>query len=134
MTIDLPRTRIAVFGSVAAVRPLPTSDAVLEAVLDAIAHEAPAVALPILDRALDEGRITPPEHRALVRELDGRGAPPAASPQARRVLSEALAAVRRAAPRIAEPILEAAVAEQRLSAAQERRILDRLRLSPRRRF
>jgi hypothetical protein len=46
------------------------------------------------------------------------------------VLREALAAVRRAAPAIATPILDDAVDQERLTAAQERRILERLRISP----
>jgi len=48
----------------------------------------------------------------------------------RAVLGEAFTAIRRGAPAIAEPILEQAVAGERITQPQARRILDRLRLSP----
>jgi len=67
-------------------------------------------------------------------ELAGREVEPLASPAssaaARRVLREVLAAIRRAAPTIARPILDEAVDEERLTPAQKRRILERLRTSP----
>ena len=102
-------TRIAVFGSVAAERPLDGGEpgtpapvrAVLERVLESIAGRAPAIAEPILDRAVADGRITRFERHALLRELghpDGVGGGAAASVPARQVLREVLAAVRRAAP------------------------------------
>jgi hypothetical protein len=131
--------RIAVFGSVAAERPaeLPFTQAaraVLERVLAAIAAEVPRIARPILDRAVAEGTISRDERHALLSELtdpDRAPAEPAASsPGARGVLREALAAVRRASPQIAAPILREAVADERLTEAQERRILERLRSSP----
>ena len=46
------------------------------------------------------------------------------------MLREALAAIRRAAPAIAKPILDEAVDAERLTPAQEQRILERLRISP----
>jgi len=139
----LPSRRIAVFGSVAAERPpaeeverplSPPSGAVLERVIEAIASNAPAIARPIVDRAVVEGSITRSDRHAILLELgnpDGSGADgTSVSLGARRTLREALAAVRRAAPAIARPILDEAVGDERLTPAQERRILERLRSSP----
>ena len=146
---QFPFTRIAVFGAVAREPALaeaaaaqalsPAARAVLERVLASIASSASAIARPILDRAVEEGTITRTERHALLRELsaprDPDDAPAAAvtpppSLGARRVLREALAAIRRAAPAIAQPILDEAVDAERLTPAQERRILERLRISP----
>jgi hypothetical protein len=140
---NTPTRRVAVFGSVAAERPLPSdrdqplsppARAVLERVIEEIASNAPAIARPILDRAVLEGAITRAERHAMLAEL---GDPEVAansvaseSHGARRTLREALAAVRRAAPAIARPILDQAVDAERLTPAQERRILERLRSSP----
>jgi hypothetical protein len=138
-----PSRRIAVFGSVAAERP-PASDrdegfsaparAVLERVIEAVASSAPAVAGPILDRAVADGTITRAERRAMVLELSDPAASyepaPVLSRDARGTLRDALAALRRAAPGIARPILDEAVESERLTPAQERRILERLRYSP----
>ena len=106
----------------------------LERVLAAIAAEVPRIARPILDRAVAEGTISREERHALLHELTDPDRAPAGacrlSPGARGVLREALAAVRRASPQIAAPILHEAVADERLTEAQERRILERLRSSP----
>jgi hypothetical protein len=145
----LPFTRIAVFGAVApehapalatdAQELSPAARAVLERVLASIASSASSIARPILDRAVEGGTITRAERHALLRELsapsdrDDDPAPAEASPTslaARRVLREALAAIRRAAPGIARPILDEAVDAERLTAAQQRRILERLRINP----
>ena len=108
--------------------------AVLERTYAAIARRAPAIAEPVLDRAAREGRITLAERRELRAELRAPGACGEGgwrtSLPARRALREALAAVRREAPAIAAPILDEAVAQQRLTRAQRERILDRLRMSP----
>jgi hypothetical protein len=138
-----PSRRIAVFGSVAAERPpVPESDeaqspaarAVLERVIEAIASSAPSIARPILDRAVADGTITRAERHGMLLELSDPAAagegPRAVSQAARRTLREALAAVRRAAPAIARPILDEAVDAERLTQAQERRILERLRSNP----
>ena len=137
-----PSRRIAVFGSVASERqPVPARDAalsppahaVLERVLEEIAASAPSIARPILDRAVLEGAITRAErHAMLVRLSDPQDRDDAAeaSQGARRTLREALAAVRHAAPAIARPILDEAVDDERLTPAQERRILERLGTSP----
>ena len=135
--------RIAVFGSASAERasraaapPPPASTrAVLERVFAQIGAQAPLIARPILDRAVAEGTITLDERDELLRELAD---PQAIAEQedaksragARIVVTEALAAIRLAAPAIAEPILRAAVAEERLTPAQSGRILERLRSSP----
>ena len=145
------RTRIAVFGSIAAERPVPLDDpapadqglspaarAVLEGVLATIAARAPSIARPILDRAVADGSITRAERHELLRELSGPRAggddeEPGTTPAsfgARVVMREAFAAIRRAAPGIARPILDEAVGAERLTAAQEQRILERLRIGP----
>jgi len=121
------RTRLAVFGSVAASSP--AVGAVLEAIYDSIAASTPEIAAPIVDRAVAEGRITRVERHELMRALSDPAAPPVAGLGARHVLREALAAVRRAAPAIAAPILDDAVRSERLTGAQRERILDRLRTS-----
>jgi hypothetical protein len=116
--------------------PSPAVSAVLEQVYDAIAAAAGVIAAPIVERALAEGRISRRERHELLLEL---GDPASAdvdsgaavmSIGAQRVLREALAAIRRAAPAIAAPILDDAVAREHLTRAQEQRILDRLRTSP----
>ena len=145
---QVPFRRIAVFGAIAAEPPLalpvdthalsPAARAVLERVLASIASSASSIAQPILDRAVEEGTITRAERHALLRELGAPSDPddapdddvPPPSLGARRVLREALAAVRRAAPGIAQPILDEAVDAERLTPAQEKRILERLRISP----
>jgi hypothetical protein len=136
--------RLAVFGSVSAERPsranveAPPSAAreVLERVFAEIAAQAPLIARPVLDRAAAAGAITASERDELLLELaepqasrdadDGSGR----SGAVRTVLREALAAVRRASPSIAEPMLRAAVADGLVTAAQEERILTRLSASP----
>jgi hypothetical protein len=137
----LPLTRIAVFGAIAAEGPAgpppddhalsPAARAVLERVLASIASQSPSIAQPILDRAVEDGTITRSERHALLRELgDPSAAAPPPSPGARRALGEAFAAIRRAAPGIARPILDEAVDAERLTAAQQKRILERLRTGP----
>ena len=146
MTITAPHPpsrRIAVFGSVASERqPVPDRDltlspaarAVLERVLEEIASSAPSIARPILDRAVLQGAITRSERHVMLAHLsdplDCDDAAADASQGARRALREALAAVRQAAPAIARPILDEAVDDERLTPAQERRILERLGSSP----
>jgi hypothetical protein len=136
-----PSRRIAVFGSVAASEeerePVlsPAARAVLERVHQAIASNAPSIVKPILDRAVADGAITRAERHAMLLELSGEAIAeeePAATVSlgARGALRDALAAIRRAAPAIALPILDQAVDEERLTPAQERRILERLRSSP----
>lgn len=133
--VEPKRTRLAVFGAAEYQREpaaSPAVGAVLERVLESIAVRAPAIAAPILDRAVGEGRITRGERHELIVALSNRSEPGAAadpSPAGRSVLREALAAVRREAPAIARPILDEAVGSERLTPAQERRILDRLRTS-----
>jgi hypothetical protein len=136
--------RLAVFGSVSAERPsralveTPDSAAreVLERVFAEIAAQAPVIARPVLDRALAAAAITTAERDELVRELAvpeaSADSPPAPdrSVAASNALREALSAVRRASPGIAETILDAAVADGLLTAAQEQRIVGRLSSSP----
>lgn len=150
-TPSLPETkaraprRIAVFGSASAERagrpateaPAWSARAVAERVFAQIGAQAPLIAQPILDRAVAEGAITPHERDELLRELaypqaagEEAEATTRASVGARIVLAEAFAAIRLAAPAIAEPILRQAVADKRLAPPQSRRILERLRSSP----
>jgi hypothetical protein len=143
-TAQGPR-RIAVFGSLSAQRasragveaPASAARAVLELIFAQIAEQAPLIARPILDRAVAEGTLTSVERNELLRELaepDSTGDAPAAATGvrlgARAVLSEAFVAIRLAAPGIAQPILREAVADERLTPEQSRRILERLRSSP----
>jgi hypothetical protein len=105
---------------------------VLELVYESIAASAPQIVSPILDRAVGAGTISRVERHELLRVISG-SAPTedsAGAAPARAVLREALAAVRRAAPEIAAPILREAVGSERLTQAQEQRILERLRTSP----
>jgi hypothetical protein len=136
------RTRLAVFGSLTADRgsadrvASPAVAAVLDQVYGRIAAAAPAIATPIVDRAVAEGRITRVCRHELLRELSAPDAAVEAPGtavvdlEARRVLREALAAIRAAAPAVAAPILDEAVAAERLTPAQRERVLDRLRTSP----
>jgi len=138
-----PSRRIAVFGSVAAERPpaadrdetfSPAARAVLELVVEAVASNAQSIAAPILDRAVAAGTITRAERHAMLVELSDPEAsdeqPALVSQDASRTLREALTAIGRAAPAIAQPILDEAVDAERLTPAQELRILERLRSSP----
>jgi hypothetical protein len=96
-----------------------------------LAAKTPGIAGPILDRALAAGTITDTERSGLLEELGGASADHASGRAAAvaRLHQEVLAAVRRAAPTLAKPLLNEAVASERLTAAQERRILEHLRLS-----
>lgn len=121
----------------------PSVRAVLERVLEAILERAPAVAAPILERALARGAISRAELHTLLARIsaaaDGesreRIRPPTPSiPGSDRLLADCLAAIRRAAPSIAAPIVADALASERLTPAQARRILTRLgELEPARR-
>jgi hypothetical protein len=95
-----------------------------------LAAKTPGIAGPILDRALAAGTITDTERSGLLEELGGASVDHASGRAAvARLHQEILAAVRRAAPTLAKPLLNEAVASERLTAAQERRILEHLRLS-----
>jgi hypothetical protein len=146
--------RVAVFGSIAApleprrwpldrpqkpsvgggqerlAKPSPAATAVLERVRVLLADKAPAIARPILDRALAAGKITDAERSDLLEELSGASATHASERAAVAQLHEEIrGALRRAAPTLAQPLLKEALASERLTAAQERRIVERLRLS-----
>ena len=111
-------------------QPSPAATAVLERVRVLLAAKTPGIAGPILDRALAAGTITDTERSGLLEELGGASADHASERAAvARLHQEVLAAVRRAAPTLAKPLLNEAVASERLTAAQERRILEHLRLS-----
>lgn len=111
-------------------QPSPAAAAVLERVRVLLAAKTPGIAGPILDRALAAGTITDTERSGLLEELGGASVDHASGRAAvARLHQEILAAVRRAAPTLAKPLLNEAVASERLTAAQERRILEHLRLS-----
>jgi hypothetical protein len=102
-----------------------------QAVLDAIAAAASAIAAPILDDALRRGRVDHEQHDSLVGALrDPRVASTPAGAEECLVLREAHAAIRRAAPAIATPLLDAAVARGELRSDERDRVLDRLAHSP----
>jgi hypothetical protein len=134
-----PRRRIAVFGSLAPQsRALlsPAARAVFERILTAVAEQAPAIARPLLDRSVADGSLTREERHEVLAELEHNASTAEARERGRqsfamrRVSREILAAVRRAAPAIAQPILAEAVADERLTTAQAQRILDRVRDFP----
>ena len=134
-----PRRRIAVFGSLAPQsRALlsPAARAVFERILAAVAEQAPAIARPLLDRSVADGSLTREERHDVLAELEAGAAPNGPRARAwqsfamRRASREVLAAVRRAAPAIAQPILAEAVADERLTTAQAQRILERVRDFP----
>jgi hypothetical protein len=98
-----------------------------------VAAKAPGIARPILDRAVAAGRITGAERRELLAGLGGGANARASLPpraELARLQHEVSAAVRRAAPGLAQPLLREAVASERLTRVQERRIVERLRQSP----
>lgn len=110
-------------------------NALLAQALELIAAKSPAIACPILDSALAAGTITRAEHAAILSELVGaielRSLPP--SDAGLRLRHQVRAAIGRAAPSLARPLLDEAVASARLTPSQEVRILQRLRrgaLSP----
>jgi hypothetical protein len=105
---------------------------VLERALELIAAQSPAIACPILDRALAAGTITRAEHAALLSEIVGAPIDRAATPPSdamMRLRHQVRAAIGRAAPALARPLLDEAVACARLTPSQEVRILQRLRRS-----
>jgi hypothetical protein len=97
----------------------------------ALAERAPALADPVLDRAVADGTLT--ERRAeRLRERAARFAARLAEP-ANGAWLAAAAAVVRAAPGIAAPVLDRAVAADRLTREQADAVLDAIRtLDPRR--
>ncbi|HEY7967527.1 MAG TPA: hypothetical protein VID68_10900 [Solirubrobacteraceae bacterium] len=132
-----PRRRIAVFGSIAPQpRALlsPAARAVFERIVATIAEQAPTIARPLLDRSVADGSLTRDERHEVLADLEptARDAPDRTrqSFAVRRATREVLAAVRRAAPAIAQPILAEAVADERLTTAQAQRILERVRDFP----
>jgi len=108
--------------------PSPGTSAVLSCTLELIAAQSPAIASPILDRARAAGTITAAEHAALLAELVG--VPSSLAVPGRdavdRLRHQIRAAIRRAAPALVRPLLDQAVADERLTPAEEVRILQRL--------
>ncbi len=102
--------------------------AVLVRARELIAARSPGIAVPILDRALAAGTITQAERAALLRELVGAGGPQQGqlSLAAQRLRAQVAAAIARATPGIARPLLDEAVASRRLTASQRMRITHHL--------
>jgi hypothetical protein len=135
--------RIAVFGSVAS-RPRPelgeddrqrrapaafspSANAVLERSLDLVAANATQIARPILDHAVATGSITGDERSDMLEEFAGTTTQAIEPrPAILRLRQEILAAIRRAAPTLAHPLLREAIASERLTPAQEHRIINHL--------
>ena len=124
-------TRIAVFTPATEVRS-PSANAVLERAFELIAASSPAIAAPILDRALTAGTITASERARLLGEIVGSPIPPRDEPRAElvRLRHQIRDAIARAAPQLARPLLDDAVASERLTPAQQARIIQRLRRGP----
>jgi hypothetical protein len=123
-------TAVPVFGppSDAAVSS-PNATAVLERALALVAARSPEIACPILDRAVAAGTISSAERAELLGEVVGSAsaAYEAPSAEAMRLRHQIRVAIGRAAPLLARPLLDEAVASERLTPAQELRILRRLR-------
>jgi hypothetical protein len=118
-------------GEPAALRP--DTAAVVDRARELIAARSPEIASPLLDQALAAGAITEAERVELLHELVGvPDSGWALSVAAQRLRRQVRAAIARAAPALARPLLDAAVADERLTPAQEGRILRRLRDGQRR--
>ncbi len=129
-------TKIAVFATSepAALPTVPAAlhaepAAVLARARELIAARSPGIAVPILDRALAAGTITQAERAALLRELVGAGGPQQGqlSLPAQRLRAQVGAAIARATPALARPLLDEAVASRRLTPSQRMRVTHSLR-------
>lgn len=133
--------KIAVLAS-ADPEPAPTAppavrtdaDAVLARARELIAARSPEIVCPILDGALAAGTITNAERAALLREVVGVTDPPPGqlSLAAQRLRAHVRAAIARAAPALAKPLLDEAVAAHRLTPSQRMLIAHHLRDGARR--
>ena len=121
--------RVAVFASAAPESPPTDLDAVLVRTRELIAARSPEIVCPLLDEAFDAGTITRAERAALLRELVGLGDPPPGQLglAAQRLRARTQAAIARAAPALAKPLLDQAVAARRLTPSQRMRISHHLR-------
>ena len=108
--------------------------AVLVRVRELIAARSPEIARPMLDDALAAGTITLAERAALLHEVLGvTDLPPTQlSLAARRLRDHIRAAIALASPALARPLLDEAVAAQRLTPSQSMRIAQHLREPARR--
>ena len=132
---DAAPRRVAVFARQAPTRReepaelRPDAQAVLDRAVELIAARSPGIACPILDRALAAGTITAAERAELLREIVGVPDAPRGplSVAAQRLRHQIRAAIGRAAPALARPLLDQAVAERRLTPSQMMRITHKLR-------
>ncbi len=118
--------------------PAPFGDAdvraVLEDVHEAVAKQAPAIAGPVIDKAQKDGKITEAQADALRKAAQDfvgrkpRGGPPKGlnlrDSDVREVLGDIFAAVAAKTPGIAKPIVDKAVDEDKVTAAQARKLTE----------
>ncbi len=120
---------------------------VMRQIHDAVEQKAPQIADPIIQKAQDAGDITSAQAdqlRALIKAKAG-GQPPSGDPRTlfgnskvRAVLQSIFEATSKQVPTIAEPIIQKAVDDKRITSAQADQIRNRLnnppRLAPGRKF
>jgi hypothetical protein len=114
---------------------------VMRRVHDAVAAKAPEIAGPIIDKAESDGKITSSQADKLREAAKSLGAGPPGGPRpdrleledkdVRAVVNDALRAVAQRAPAIAEPILDEAVKEKKITSAEADGIRRKLRMGPR---
>ena len=111
--------------------------AVLKGIHDAVADQAPAIAGPVIEKAQNDGKITEAQAdklRQAAQDLadgkrpDIRGL--GRNEDVREVIHDAFEAAHEKAPGIAEPIIDKAVADDEITAAQADRIREMMRRGP----
>ena len=112
--------------------------AVLEDIHAAVAKQAPAIAGPVIDKAENENKITSAQADALRKAAEdiaaGKRPDIRALPRdedVHRVIKEAFAAAHEKTPGIAEPIIDKAVADNKITEAQADRIREMIKKGPR---
>lgn len=111
---------------------------VMRQIHDALAKKAPAIADPIIQKAQDNGKITSDQAdklRAAAQAIaDGKRPDVDRSllddADVRQVIKEAFAAARQQAPAIAEPIIQKAVDDKKITSDQANQIRDQLKNAP----
>jgi hypothetical protein len=114
---------------------------VMRDVHEAVAAKAPEIAAPVIDDAEKKGSITPAQADRLREVAKSLAAGPLHAPRpdrlglededVRAVVDRALKQIAERAPGIAEPILDDAVKEKKISSAEADRIRRTLRMGPR---
>ena len=113
---------------------------VMRKVHDAVAEKAPEIAGPIIDKAEADKKITSSQADKLREAAKSLGAGPPGGPRpdklelddedVRAVVEDALEAVAKRAPAIAEPILDEAVKEKQITSDEADQIRRKLRMLP----